>query len=113
MNTTSGVWYLPSKAIAKAEPAASFILKNQIKIATWEPKDKKEVWLESDLSNKIYEFSFNLSNHSKYEIVSQTNRNSLRVHDRNQSHVFIKYELEIDGLAQWKKDFKEYLEQNE
>lgn len=98
--------------IFKRNPADTYILEKQIKVATWIPKSKNEIWVESDVVSKIYEFSFKFANFGKYKAISRKNRTSLRVHDRNQSHIFINYELKIDGLNQWKKDFKEYLEQH-
>lgn len=96
--------------IFKHDLADTYMLEKQIKVATWKPKSKKETWIESEIVSKIHAFTFELSNFDKYKVISKKNRSSLRVHDRNQSHVYIKYDLKIEGLDQWKKDFKEYLE---
>lgn len=88
------------------------LINKQIKIATWDSKSKKEKWLQDEKSTKIKEFTFGLSCNNKYGNIklSKNVRDSLRVHERNQAHVHVKFNLTKDCLKKWKTDFKNYLE---
>jgi hypothetical protein len=79
----------------------TYILKNQLILAEYkkEVDKKKEIWLNTKESLKIFEFIFK----------SHRSRISFKVHERNQSHVKVRKTLSEDIVIKWRSDFISYL----
>jgi hypothetical protein len=87
--------------IFKNNPKETYILKNQIQVATWKPGDDKETWMDCYNCNKINDFTF------KYNQINE--RTSLRISSNGHPHRHIRYKLTLDVLNNWKSEVLNFL----
>lgn len=101
-NTISPAYEIePNYIIFSTSEDKTYILKNQIILAEYK-KDtdkKKEIWLDSNESIKIFDFIFK----------RHPSRISFKVHERNQSHVKVRTTLSEENIIKWRSDFIGYL----